>query len=77
MEVETAEGCPNRPELKQEEFFELCLGRLETIFYAIFPLCGAGCSNRPWHLLQCKLPDDRDVLAADFIELLSGKESKI
>lgn len=55
--------------MKQEEFFEFCLRRLETIFYAIFPLCGAGCSNRPWHLLQCKLPDDRDVLVADFIEL--------
>lgn len=41
LEVETAEGCPKRQELKQEKFFEFCLGRLETIFYAIFPLCSA------------------------------------
>lgn len=24
-----------------------------------------GCSNRPWHLLLCKLLDDRDVVVAD------------
>lgn len=35
------------------------------------------CSNRPWHLLQCKLLDDRDVLVAELILNLSGKESKI
>lgn len=42
LEVEAAEGCPERQELKQENFFEFCLGRLETIFYAIFLLCSAG-----------------------------------
>lgn len=66
LEVETAEGCPKRQELKQEQkFFECCLGRLETIFCAIFALCSAALSNRPWHLLQCRLLDDRDVLVAD------------
>lgn len=65
LEAETAKGCPKRQELKQEQkFFEFCLGRLETIFYAIFALCSAGVSSRPWHLLQCKLLDDRDVLVA-------------
>lgn len=42
LEVETAEGCPKRQELKQEKFFEFCLRRLGTILYAIFPLCNAG-----------------------------------
>lgn len=42
LDVENAKGCPKRQELKQEKFFEFCLGRLETIFYAVFPLCSAG-----------------------------------